>query len=246
MSSGTAFDGRGKTRDRCRCILFRTYRDKTHGVKKFARAMTDFVTNSRLTVFLDPTAICVSSAARRLLKPIKIIPDGHGEGEELFERLAGLVEGDGDAAGFEDDAWGEVVKLLGEDAEWGLDQHLRPFQTLLLQLRQNPGDLAAAADLVMTVVARGQAAEVGNQGGAIGQAIGADVVGDRGREDLLGAAAADAEEKLHRGPVDEGAREGFQFSDNVRNFAIPGRFSGHGIFPMLVRTSAKCNFPDIL
>ena len=50
----------------------------------------------------------------------------------------------------------------------------------------------------------GEALQAGDQSVAVGEAIGADAIADAGRHDLLGAAAADAEEGLDGGAVDVG------------------------------------------
>jgi hypothetical protein len=126
---------------------------------------------------------CLRSGAlsHRLLETFKIIPDGHGEGEQFFQRLVGIVEGDGDAAGLESDADGKIRKFLRQDLEGSLDEKLRLLETVLFQLRQNLGKLAAALALIKTVVALGQAAQVVNENLPIGQAVGADAVWARRR-----------------------------------------------------------------
>ena len=52
---------------------------------------------------------------------------------------------------------------------------------------------------------------MGDQGIAIGEAVRPDAVGYGGGHELLGAAAADAQEKFHCGAVDKGAGEGSEF-----------------------------------
>ena len=48
-----------------------------------------------------------------------------------------------------------------------------------------------------------------------GQALGSHPIGDAGSEDLLGAAAADAEEELKGRPVDERPGQALEFADDV-------------------------------
>jgi hypothetical protein len=80
-----------------------------------------------------------------------------------------------------------------------------------------------------------------DEGIPIGQAVGSYPLGDTGSEDLLGPAAADAEEELYGRAIDERAGQELEFAEYVVDFAIPKRFCGHGgCFTMLVRTSAKC------
>jgi len=175
------------------------------------------------------------------LKPIKVVADGHGECEQLFERLLWLLKSDGDAAWLKGHTRGEILELLRQDLNRGLDQELGPCEAILLQLRQNFGDVTTAAPFIVAVVALGEAAQMGDEGIPVGQAVGADTLGDAGSEDLLGAAAADAEEEFYRRAIDERARKGFELAEDVIYFAIPEGFCGHGYFTMLVRTSAKCN-----
>ena len=162
------------------------------------------------------------------LKAVEVIADGHGEGQQLFQRLLRLVEGYGDAAGLQPDPRREVLELLRKNLDRGLDQELRPFQALLLQLRQDFGDLAPALPLVKAAVAFGQAAQVGDEGIPVGQTVGADAVGNARGQDLLGSAAADAEQEFHRGPVDERAGKRLKLPDDVVDFAVPDWFCGHG------------------
>jgi hypothetical protein len=84
---------------------------------------------------------------------------------------------------------------------------LRADEAILFELRQNLGDVTAAAAFIVAVVALGEAAQMGDEGIAICQAVGTDTLGNAGSEDLLGAAAADAEEELYGGAIDERTRE---------------------------------------
>jgi len=104
----------------------------------------------------------------------------------------GLIELDGDAAWFQPDASGEVLKLLGQNLKGGFDQEARLVKALLVELGEDGGDFAAALELVNTILAGGEMAEVGDEGIAVGEGAGAEVVGDAGGHDLLGAAGADA------------------------------------------------------
>jgi hypothetical protein len=102
-------------------------------------------------------------------------------------------------------AFGEVFKGLREDLQRCLDQQVRPLQAVFLELSEDLSDFAPALPFVIAVVAFGQAAQAGDEGGSVRQAIGADALRDTGSQNLLRAAAADAEHKFHRRPVDEGA-----------------------------------------
>jgi hypothetical protein len=168
-------------------------------------------------------------AACNPLKMREIVGNGHGQGEELFEGLAGLVEIHRNPAAFQTHAVGEIFELLDGDFGRGLHQQLGPFDAFLAQAGQDFGELMAPAPFVVGVLASGEAAQVGDQDMAIGQAVGADVVGDARSHDLLGAAASDAEQKLEGSPIDERAGKSLNLPDDVVDFAIPGRFCRHGI-----------------
>jgi hypothetical protein len=138
-----------------------------------------------------------------------------------------VVEGDGDAAGLQMDAFGEALKFLRHDLGRGFDEELGPFEAFLPQLAQSFGDFPTAPAFIIAVVALGEAREAGDQDLAVHQAVGADVVGDARGQDLLGAAAADAEEKLNGSAIDERARGGPQLFQNVVEFREPRWFGRH-------------------
>jgi hypothetical protein len=56
---------------------------------------------------------------------------------------------------------------------------------------------------------------MGDEGIPIGQAVGADTLGDAGSEDLLGAAAADAQQEFEGGAVDKRPGQALEFADDV-------------------------------
>ena len=58
--------------------------------------------------------------------------------------------------------------------------------------------------MTVAVIALGNAAQMGDEGIPIRKSVGADTLGNTGREDLLGSAAADPKEELEGRPVDEG------------------------------------------
>ena len=84
-----------------------------------------------------------------------------------------------------------------------------------MQLGQDFGDVAPASTFIVAVVARGDAAQTGDEGIPIGQAVGADPLGDAGSQNLLSAAAADAKQKLEGGAVDERPVQELEFADNL-------------------------------
>jgi hypothetical protein len=149
------------------------------------------------------------------LEPVEVIANGHSERQQLLERLLWLVKGYGDLARLEPDTRGEALELLRQDLNWRFHQKLRPFPPVLLQLRQDFGNVAPAPPLIVAVVAPGDAAQMGDEGIPIGQAVGADTLGDAGSEDLLGSAAADAEQEFEGGAVDERPGQALEFADDV-------------------------------
>jgi hypothetical protein len=98
----------------------------------------------------------------------------------------------------------------------------------------------AAALFVVPAIAMREAAEVSDEGVAISEPIGADASGNAGSQNLLGTAAADAEERFDSGAVNKRAGKSFEGLNYCRDSAIPEGFSRHGYFCMLVRTRAKC------
>jgi len=88
-------------------------------------------------------------------KEVKIVADGHRQRQQFFERLLGLIERDGHSASLQPDTLGEVVELLRQNLHGCFYQQLRPFQAILVKLRQDLGDLAATPPLVIPVVAFG-------------------------------------------------------------------------------------------
>jgi hypothetical protein len=78
------------------------------------------------------------------------------------------------------------------------------------------GELLAAALFVNGSFARGKLLEVRDQALAVGDAVGTDLMGDDGLEDLLGAPAADAEEFFQGGAVDPGVGKSFKLGDYRR------------------------------
>ena len=171
------------------------------------------------------------------LKALEVVADSHGQGQQLFERLLWLVKGDGDTARLETHPRGEAIELLGHNLNRGLDQKLGPCEAILFELRQNLADVPAAAPFIVAVVALGEAAQMGDEGIAIGEAVGTDTLGNAGSEDLLGAAAADAEQKFEGGTVDERAGRDCARAVVWLDSAISrGVLRARGCFTMLLRT----------
>ena len=120
-------------------------------------------------------------------------------------------------------------------------KQLRMFDALCPEPIDDLRQVAAALQLVKPVLTLGEAAEPVDEVLAIGQSISADAIGDAGRQDLLRSAAADAEQELQGGAIDERAGKSLEFPDHRVEFAIPRWFGRHGSLTMLVRTCAECN-----
>src|ERR1700722_6091141 len=93
------------------------------------------------------------------LELIKVVADGHGESEQLFERMLWPLKSNGDAAWFKGHTRGEILELLRQDLKRGLDKQLWPCEAIFLQLRQNFRDVTAAAPFIVAVIALGEAAQ---------------------------------------------------------------------------------------
>jgi hypothetical protein len=160
---------------------------------------------------------------------VEVVADGHGEGEQFFEPLLGLIEFHDDAARFQLHAGRKGFKLLIHNGGGCFDEQLRLRNTFLPQRSDQRSHFPSALDLLEALVAFGDALEARNQSVAVGEAAGPDAVDYAGREDLLGAPTADAKEELDGRPTY--IRKGMlpQLLDYVWQVTIPGRFGGHGV-----------------
>jgi len=65
---------------------------------------------------IDEDALFIRDDGPRLpLEPIKVVADGHGESEQLFERLLWLLKSDGAEAWLKGNTRGEILELLRQD-----------------------------------------------------------------------------------------------------------------------------------
>jgi hypothetical protein len=174
------------------------------------------------------------------LETIEVIANGHCQSKKFFKGLLRMGELDDDPARFEADAGRQILKLLAENLGRCFDQQARPLAALLFQLDQFVGDLLSAALFVVVAIALSQTAEVGDEGVPVGETVGADPLSDTGSQNLLGAAATNAQERFYSGAVDERAGKGFENLDYRWDSAVPEGFGGHGCLHMLVRTCAEC------
>jgi hypothetical protein len=173
------------------------------------------------------------------LKPIEVVTHRHGQRQELFKCLLGLIKRDRNAAGFQPYAFRQVLQLLRQNLNRGFHQQLGAFQSFFLTRRQGGCNFAPTLDFIMALLALGQTAQMRNENIAIRQPIGADAVHYAGGHDLLGSASTDTEQEFDGRAVDERAGKNFELPDHVIDFAQPAWFCRHGCFIMLVRACAK-------
>ena len=169
---------------------------------------------------------------------VEVVADGHGEGEEPFKCLPRVLELYCDPAGLQTYARGQGFKLLVDDGDRSLDDELGAFEAVAAQLPDQAGDFASPLDFVEGVLAGGDLLEAADKGIPVGQAAGSDTAGDAGGHDLLGAAAADAEQELESRAIDVGVGMVAQTLYDGWQLTVPDRFLGHGFFSMLVRDRA--------
>lgn len=167
------------------------------------------------------------SGCGQALEALEIIANGHGQGEELFQGLARGLEADGDLAGRKIDSAGQVVELEAGDGGRRLDVDLRLPEPILAPQLEAFGEAEAALVFVVGGLAAGELAEAVDEPLAVGDGVGADLVGTAQAEDLLGPAPADAQEIFQGGPVDPWVGQGIEFGDDGVEVTEPGRFIGH-------------------
>ena len=117
----------------------------------------------------------------------------------------GLVELHDDPAGFDLNAGGKLVHFLAHYLDRRFHQNLRPLQPVFPQSFEQFGNFAAPGVLIRNIVTSRQAAKMGDEHLAVHQTVGADMVGNTGSHDLLGAPSPDPEENFNGGAVHERA-----------------------------------------
>jgi hypothetical protein len=88
--------------------------------------------------------------------------------------------------------------LLSEHSYGCLDEDLRDFNSFPPEAFDHLCHLAPALDLEMLLLSLGDLVQSPDHGIAIGETVGADLVGNAGGEDLLGAAASDLKQDFER------------------------------------------------
>ena len=160
------------------------------------------------------------------IEGLAVLADGHGERHKFLEGLVGLAEANRNGAGSQLHAFRESLEIvpfeLAKLDRGYLDQHGRLARPLLAELRQVFPELFAAALFVIGFLAGGDALEMSDDLGAAGDQAGAHApLGERSQE-LLGAAAAHAEQGLDGRAVHPGIRgRVFQPADGRRKAVEP-------------------------
>jgi hypothetical protein len=152
-----------------------------------------------------------------------IITDSHGEGQELFEGLAGAVELDRDLAGRNRDTRGQALDVLMDHR--GGRFHQNPALSLEgVELRRKS---SPSAVLVMQGLAGGKSMEVRDHIFAVGHARAANLPADARRQDLLGAPPSDPEQSLERPTIDPSVGKVAEEGRDLVHPATPCRFIRH-------------------
>jgi hypothetical protein len=163
--------------------------------------------------------------AHRLLKSLQIVADGHAKGEQLLERLLRCCKAEGDLTGGERDAGREAGEHLIDDGGGRLDG--KAGLPSRVEVSEGAGQASSSLVFVVDGFPGGELPQVGEELVARGEAARAGLKRHAGREDLLGAAAADLEDAFDGGAVDPGLGQGIQFGGNPVQVAEPHRFVGH-------------------
>jgi hypothetical protein len=127
-----------------------------------------------------------------------------------------LVEADADFTCPEGDALRKPFQRDVHPFRGSFHQQARAFYSPFMKRGERLGELLATALFVDGRFAGGELLEVLDEALAVGDAVAADLVGDAGLEDLLGAAAADAEELLQGGAVDPRVGKAFELVEDSR------------------------------
>jgi hypothetical protein len=107
---------------------------------------------------------------------LEVVADGHGEGEEFLEGLAGFPEFHRNVTRGEGDAGRQVGKLLRQNPVGSFDGELRAFEAFTAEPVKHRSHAAAAAAFEVPVFAGGESPQVADENLAVGEAVRTDVV----------------------------------------------------------------------
>jgi hypothetical protein len=129
-------------------------------------------------------------AARRPFERFVLVTDGHRQSEQVFQRLPWIAKLDRNSPGANRDALRQIPKLLAHDPDRSLDEDLRLFDAFSAQLFDDARTLQRRSTSNRFFLARRNFLQPFNHCVRIGRSARPHAAGDAGREDLLGAAAA--------------------------------------------------------
>ena len=166
------------------------------------------------------------------IEGLAVLADGQGERHEFLEGFVGLVEADRNGPGIQFHAVREPREILPLELakldRGYLDQHGRLPQPLLAELRQVFPEVLAAALFVPGFLSGRDALEMSEDVGAAGDQAGAHAPLGKRSQELLGATAADAEQRLDGRPVHPGiGGVVFQLADGLGKAVEPQGFIRH-------------------
>jgi len=141
-----------------------------------------------------------------VVEGLAILADGHGESRQFLEGLVRLAKAHGDGSRAEFHAVRQSVEIVRFDPPsqglGDIDPHGGLPDPLLAGLRETFGESIPAAFFIIGFLSGGDSFQMAHKIGAAGHHAGSDTANRDGREKLLGAAAADAQERLESGAVD--------------------------------------------
>jgi hypothetical protein len=111
-------------------------------------------------------------------------------------------------------------------------------------LRETFGESIPAAFFIIGFLSGGDSFKMAHQIGAAGHHAGSDTANREGREKLLGAAAADAQERLESGAVDPRLGAVFELAEGFGEPVEPQRFVWHFVIVTLHNYCESCRMRE--
>ena len=164
------------------------------------------------------------------IEPCAILADRHGQRHQFLKRLLGVRETHHDGANGQFDAFRkafQIVALKASDLGVGhFDEHRRSFDPPAASLGEMSPEPLPPLPLEVSILPRGNSFQMGDQLGAVGYQAGPHALGN-GSQQLLGAPAADREQRLEGSPVDPWLIVLFKLTDSLGQAVEPQRLIGH-------------------
>jgi hypothetical protein len=178
-----------------------------------------------------------------LLEFAEVVADRHGESQEPLQRFVRRREVNRDGSRRYGDAIGQICQFPIHYRSGRFDQYLGLGQCHLPQSFQDLGEPLPAPPFIMGLVAGRQTPQMRDEGFPVRYAVGSDLAGDAGPQDLLRSTGPDLKERLERFAIHPGPREGGKLGDDLIQSPIPDRFIGHwyhaNTLAAIVRTCEK-------